>query len=53
MAMFESKLKDLNHTWRVTSILLKVLSLMDPESIPLDIWAMESDLADPSRWDPR
>ncbi|KAL8796201.1 MAG: hypothetical protein Q9195_001535 [Heterodermia aff. obscurata] len=53
MAMFETKLEDLNEKDPLTGMLLKILSLMDPESIPVDIWATEAGISEPSNYDPR
>ena len=53
MAMFETKLKDLNEKDPLTGMLLKILSLMDPESIPVDIWATQSGMSNPSSYDPK
>ena len=53
MAMFQTKLEDLNENDPLTGMLLKILSLMDPESIPVDIWATQTGMAEPSSYDPR
>lgn len=53
MAMFETKLEDLNEKDPLTGMLLKILSLMDPESIPVDIWATQTGMSEPSSYDPR
>lgn len=53
MAMFETKLQDLNEKDPLTGMLLKILSLMDPESIPVDIWATQTGISEPSSYDPR
>ena len=53
MAMFETKLEDLNENDPLTGMLLKILSLMDPESIPVDIWATQTGMSEPSSYDPR
>lgn len=53
VAMFGTRLEDLNQAEPLTSMLLKALALMDPESIPTDIWATGYSLAEPSNLDPR
>ena len=53
MAMFKTKLEDLNEKEPLTGMLLKILSLMDPESIPVDIWATQTGMSEPSSYDPR
>jgi tetratricopeptide (TPR) repeat protein len=53
VAMFGTRLEDLNREEPLTSMLLKALALMDPESIPTDIWATGYSLAEPSNLDPR
>lgn len=53
VAMFGTRLEDLNRAEPLTSMLLKALALMDPESIPTDIWATGYSLGEPSALDPR
>jgi len=53
VAMFGTRLEDLNRAEPLTSMLLKALALMDPESIPTDIWATGYSLGEPSNLDPR
>ena len=52
MAMFDTKLEDLNEKDPLTGMLLRILSLMDPESIPVDIWATQTGISEPSSYDP-
>ena len=52
MAMFDTKLEDLNEKDPLTGMLLRILSLMDPESIPVDIWAAQTGISEPSSYDP-
>ncbi len=44
VATFENKLSDLEVTAPVVSLLLKVMSFLDAESIPIEIWTNESSL---------
>lgn len=53
VAMFGTRLEDLNRAEPLTGMLLKALALMDPESIPTDIWATGYSLGEPSDLDPR
>jgi len=53
VAMFGTRLEDLNRAEPLTSMLLKALALMDPESIPTDIWATGYGFGEPSKFDPR
>ena len=49
VAIFDFRLRDLNQMFPVVGILLSMLSLMDPENIPLGIWVEENSPVDPTR----
>lgn len=53
MAIFDSRLAELNRTDPLTAMLLHSISLMDAESIPVDCLEIWGDLSEPSSFDTR